>query len=813
MIFFSQLEAITAGKNIRLTKDLPITSLLTDSRKAISSEGAVFFAITGEHHDGHRYIHDLYEKGVRQFVLESAAPALHALPDLNVLLVHSSLEALQSLVSFHRTLIPVPVIGITGSNGKTIVKEWLFQLLSPDYKIAKNPGSYNSQLGVPLSVWQLQSHHELGIFEAGISKPGEMEKLANVIQPSIGIFTTLGPAHNEGFSSLQQKVKEKIKLFNGCKLVIYCKDHSLVDEAIQHAGHPSLSWGFASTAGVQVRNEQGKFQVSFKGTSFVLLLPFSDKASVENCFHCVTVMLHLGYNGSEIQERVRALQSVPMRLELKEGINQSQLIDDTYNNDLAGLQISLEFLANQHQKNKKRLILSDVLESGLPDEELAKQIGNLVLKNKIHSFIGIGPALSKHRNHFPPDARFYLTTEDFLSNMDWDTIHQEIVLVKGARKFAFEKIIERLQRKVHGTIMEIDLGAVVHNLNFFRASLKPSTKIMVMVKAFAYGSGSPEIANLLQYHKVDYLGVAYADEGIELRKNNITLPIMVMNPSDESFGAILQYKLEPELYGFKILNSFLNFLRGRPCAIHIKLDTGMHRLGFTEHELDDLIRILGANPTLRVASVFSHLAGADDAEHDEFSKAQAQRFEAAAKKLSEAIGYKPLYHILNSPGILRLPQWQFDMVRLGIGLYGVDPTLDKIKGLKPVATLKTIISQIKHIPPGETIGYGRRGKVNNDPMTIATIAIGYADGFSRAFSRGAGKVLIRGKQVPVIGNVCMDMTMVDITGLQAQEGDEVIIFGPELPIQEVASSIQTIPYEILTNTSERVKRVFVTESM
>jgi UDP-N-acetylmuramoyl-tripeptide--D-alanyl-D-alanine ligase len=643
MIHFSQLQHITQGKNIRFTKDWPVTTLLTDSRKAHSGEGGVFFAITGEHHDGHSYIQDLYQKGIRQFVVEREISFFDGLDDVNILVVSSSLSALQAVVSFHRSTLSLPVIGITGSNGKTIVKEWLFQVLSSDYKIAKNPGSYNSQLGVPLSVWQLQSHHGLGIFEAGISRPEEMKKLAAIIQPTIGIFTTLGSAHNEGFTSLQQKAMEKAVLFEGCKVVIYCKDHTLIDDVLNEAKFPTLTWGFASTAGVHLKNENGKFSVSFKGTSFTLTLPFSDKASIENCFHCVTVMLYLGYSGAEIQERIQSLESVPMRLELKEGINQSQIIDDTYNNDLAGLQISLDFLGNQHQKNKKRLILSDVLESGLTDEELARQISLLVDKHKIHSFVGIGPGLSAHRKYFSQDAQFFLSTEDFLDKADWDSIQQEAILVKGARRFAFEKIIERLQKKVHGTIMEVDLGAVVHNLNFFRARLKPSTKIMVMVKAFAYGSGSTEIANLLQYHKVDYLGVAYADEGIELRKDNITLPIMVMNPSEESFASILQYHLEPEVYSFKVLHSLIHFLRGRPCTIHVKLDTGMHRLGFSTEDLDELTGLLRSHPSLKVASVFSHLAGADEATHDGFSREQVSRFESGANKISSALGYKTLF--------------------------------------------------------------------------------------------------------------------------------------------------------------------------
>lgn len=813
MILFSNLESITRGKVLSLHQDLPITTLLTDSRKASASDGSLFFAIKGEHHDGHQFIPELYNKGIRQFIVESQSDFLKTHRDLNVLLVRSALDAIQAIAAHQRSTIDIPVIGITGSNGKTIVKEWLYQLLSSDYKISKNPGSYNSQLGVPLSVWQLQPHHDLGIFEAGISMPDEMEKLQRVIQPTIGIFTNIGSAHDEGFSSQEQKINEKLKLFSSCKLLIYGKDHKAIDKAVSKTSIPTLSWGVSSTAGIQIKSEGGKHIFFLKGTSFSLKIPFADKASIENAIHCICTLIHLGYKPDDIQERIQTVQSVPMRLELKEGINQSQIIDDTYNNDLAGIRISLEFLANQHQKNTKRVILSDILESGLSDEALVREVAELVSKNSINHFVGIGKKLSSHQHFFPKGAQFFSSTDDFIEHFDTNKIQQEVILVKGARIFQFERIISLLQRKVHGTIMEIDLGAVVHNLNFFRAKLKPSTKIMVMVKAFAYGSGSAEIANIVQYHKVDYLGVAYADEGVDLRKNNISLPIMVMNPSEESFGLLLPNRLEPEIYSFKILNSYINFLGGRQGTIHIKLDTGMHRLGFDENEVTALIQTLLQNPNLKVASIFSHLAGADEHKHDSFSEQQVNLFLQGANRISEQIGYKPIYHILNSPGILRLPQFQLDMVRLGIGLYGVDPTNERFDSLRPVATLKTIISQIKKIKKGETIGYGRRGKADND-MAIGTIAIGYADGFSRAFSRGAGKVLIHGKEVPVIGNVCMDMTMVDLSGINdPQEGDEVIIFGKEYPIQKVAESIKTIPYEILTNTSERVKRVFTAESI
>jgi alanine racemase len=809
---FSSLEKITGGRVLQFSAERKISHLFIDSRKPILDQEAIFFAIAGEHHNGHVYIDQLYASGVRQFIVERDISIPH-LSEANILRVDSSVNALQQIAIAHREKFTIPIIGIGGSNAKTIVKEWIYQLLSSRFIIAKNPGSYNSQLGVPLSVWQLQPQHELGIFEAGISKPGEMRKLKEVIKPTLGVFTNIGSAHDEGFHSLNEKIEEKLELFTGSDLVIYCADHKPIRETIQRKKIPTLSWGYHADSNIKLeQNDNEHISATWNGVQFDFILPFSDHASVENCFHCIVLMLHLGYSDAEINERLRELKSVPMRLELKDGINQCQVVDDSYNNDFGGLQIGLEFLANQHQKRKRTLIISDILESGLREDVLVKKIADLVSRQQLARIIGIGPALSSHSDLFGASGVFFRSTEDFLRSFDFESFQNEIILVKGARLFAFEKIIHRLQKKVHATVMEIDLGSIVYNLNYFRSRLKSTTKLMVMVKAFAYGSGSTEIANLLQYHKVNYLGVAYADEGVELRKNNITLPIMVMNPSEESFGQLLAYRLEPEVYSFKILKSLLNFLQGKRCAIHIKLDTGMHRLGFESNDLPELEDILRENPNLTTGSIFTHLAGADEREHDEFSKQQAKEFVKGADSITKTLGYKPLYHVLNSPGILRLPELQFDMVRLGIGLYGVDPTPYHFDDLLPVAELKTLISQIKHISAGQTIGYGRRGKAERD-LVIATIAIGYADGFSRAFSRGNGEVLIHGKRAKVIGNVCMDMTMVDITGIDAREGDEVIVFGKGLPIQEVASKINTIPYEILTNTSERVKRIFVAESI
>jgi Alr-MurF fusion protein len=814
MIPFSSLPGITGGTIFNNTGDRSIRAFLTDSRKGIQTD-ACFVAIGGSRHDGHQYIPALYQFGVRMFIVEKDITH-SSFPEASFLRVENSLLALQQIAESHRAKFNYPVVGITGSNAKTIVKEWIYQLLSTEFSIVKNPGSYNSQLGVPLSVLQMQPHHQLGVFEAGISLPGEMSRLQKIIQPTIGIFTNIGSSHDAGFTDRQQKVREKLELFKKSQALIYCSDHLVIhDEAKQLQSVRFLDWGENASATIPVENNlDGTIKITFNGSTSFFTAPFIDAASRENLIHCIVLMLHLGVATGIIQEGINSLKAIPMRLELKQGVNQSLIIDDSYNNDIAGLQISMDFLSGQ-QKQKKALILSDILQSGVADEELAKEIAGIVLRTGVNSFIGIGPVLSAYAHYFKgvSESAFYPDTESFLSKLDTEEFQSSVILIKGARSFHFEQIVQRLQRKIHGTVMEIDLSCVVHNLNYFKSLLQPGVKLMVMVKAFAYGSGSEEVANLLQYHKADYLGVAYADEGIELRKNRISLPIMVMNPSEESFGALLEYNLEPEVYSLKILRALVKFLGRRACKVHIKFDTGMHRLGFDEGDMDELISILKSNANLSIATVFSHLAGSDEAEHDSFSKEQVAVFSRRYDQLCNAINQHPTRHVLNSPGILRFPQFQFEMVRLGIGLYGVDPTDQKKKAdLQPVATLKTVISQVKSIPAGQTIGYGRKGKASKD-MTLATIAIGYADGFSRSFSRGVGAVVVNGKRVPVVGNVCMDMTMIDITGIRASEGDEVIIFGKDLPIGEVAAKINTIPYEILTSTSERVKRVFHAESI
>jgi alanine racemase len=812
-LHFSQLSSIAPGRIISITKDLPITEVITDSRKPILTEGSCFFAIKGERHDGHTFIETLYRAGVRQFVVERELSTVN-LPDANIFLTHSALEVLQKTAAFHRSQFDLKIIGITGSNGKTIVKEWLHQLLSPGFVIVKNPGSYNSQLGVPLSILQIRSHHELGIFEAGISRPGEMEVLANIIRPTIGIFTNIGSSHDEGFRDRTEKVREKLKLFSGAQTLIYCSDHEEVDKEARATlkGTKLVGWGTHPRAGVRVSYSGNEVVITDDQGRSTFTLPLRESIHKENALHCILTMRHLNIAQAEIQSRLNSLKSVPMRLELKQGVNQCLLIDDTYNNDLAGLQLSLDFLSGQ-QKARKGLILSDILQSGLNPRDLVYEITKVLKPHALQRLIGIGPILSAHKDMFGfiPEKTFFADTEAFLQNFPETYFHDAAVLIKGARPFRFENIVYRLESKIHGTVMEVDLAAVVHNLNFFKSRLKPGVKLMVMVKAFAYGSGSEEVASLLQYHCVDYLGVAYADEGVALRRNHITLPIMVMNPSEESFNLLTENNLEPEIYSMRLLQSLIASLRGNPCKIHVKIDSGMHRLGFGEHDVDEMTGLLRQHREIEVISIFTHLAGSDESEHDAFTRQQAVTFEKLALRVSSSLGIRPLLHALNSPGILRFPDLQFNMVRLGIGLHGVDPTNEKHPGLQPVATLKTVISQIRHVDAGETIGYGRRG-VANMPMKLATIAIGYADGFSRSNSRGVGEVVVNGKRASVVGNVCMDMTMIDITGIEAEEGDVVTIFGKELPITEVASRVNTIPYEILTNTSERVKRVFHTES-
>lgn len=819
MLVFSNLEKITSGKIVQLHRELPVEHLLTDSRKLIIAPGSVFFAISGLRHDGHTFIEELFSKGIRQFVVESieAVPE-QIITNCNILQTKNSLDALQAVAIKHRLQFDIPVIGITGSNGKTIIKEWLYELLSSELNLVKSPKSYNSQLGVPLSVWQMNQAHEMAIFEAGISEKGKMESLQQIIQPTIGIFTNIGAAHDEGFSSRNEKINEKLKLFTNCKVICYCKDHSPVHQQMLKFGKQVtlFNWSMNEEANVIVREKireenYTRLTLEFEKKIFHFDVPFTDQASLENVMHCITYLLYENFNHSFIQKQVNRLSHVSMRLELKHGINQSYLIDDSYNNDLAGLQVALDFLEQQKQRKKKTLILSDILQSGLPSRELYQQVSGLLKDKHVDRLIGIGSELTAHQDLFEPSSIFFSDTDVFLEYYNKISFDKEIVLVKGARVFEFEKIVQKLQQKIHGTVLEINLDALINNLNYYKSKLQPETKIMAMVKAFAYGSGIIEIAHLLQYHRVDYLAVAYADEGVMLRENGITLPVMIMNPSIDSFDKIVDYNLEPEIYSLRSLKALTDYLdlHHKEVKIHIKIDTGMHRLGFDKEDISELIDVLNQYPLIKVVSIFSHLAGADECTFDAYTRNQIADFEHMADQVIQKSDASPLKHILNSAGIIRFPEFQFDMVRLGIGLYGIDASEQEQAHLEPIGTLKTRISQIKQLRADQTIGYSRKGIINRYSR-IATIGIGYADGFTRKFGNGNGMVMVNGKKVPVVGNVCMDMTMIDVTGIDAEEGDEVIIFGKGLPVHELAARIDTIPYEILTSISDRVKRVFFT---
>jgi alanine racemase len=812
MVKFSDLAEIMRGQILHLSADLPISHLLTDSRQAVVHPGAIFFAIKGYNHDGHQYLEELLDKGISNFVVEQSSDELpEKLSRSNVISVPNCIHALQDLAAFHRSSFQIPVIGITGSNAKTIVKEWLF-LLIRDRKLIKSPKSYNSQIGVPLSVWQLNPSAEMAVFEAGVSQKGEMERLAPVIRPTIGIFTNIGTAHDAGFATLQEKIQEKSLLFESCETIIYRGDH--------HAIHVELTKKFPSTHLFPWFLDSGEgltYTLESRGTSTKctwdlhgggsIHLPFTDPASIENALHCVSLLLLLGYSSETIDERIRSLTNIPHRLALKKGINNCYLVDDTYNNDLAGLGVALDFLNQQPHGKKKVLILSDIHQSSASSEELYQSVSERLLTAGIDKFYGIGSELCDQKTLFPENSSFYHHTEEFLKSLDLDSFTDQMILIKGARDFAFEKIVQAMSKKHHGTVLEINLDALTHNLNFYKSKIPSDTKIMVMVKAFAYGTGSHEVANLLQYHGVDYLGVAYADEGVELRQQGIKIPIMVMNPSPEVFDQLVSFDLEPEIYSLAQLQALQEFCRaqGTVLKIHLKLDTGMHRLGIEPGEIESLSQILAGYP-LPIASIFSHLAAADMPEEVEFSQQQYQSFIEGAQQLEKLIGEKILKHLVNSAGILAFPKFHLDMIRLGIGLYGIGSE----PGLLSISSLKTTVSQIKPVAKGETVGYNREGKVHRTSK-IATIAIGYADGYDRRFSNGVGKVLIGDQLAPVIGNVCMDMTMIDVTDCEVAVGDQVVIFNEQLTIQELAKTIGTIPYELLTKVSERVKRVYYME--
>ena len=791
---------------------LQIDNISIDSRSLQNNAGTLFFALKGQNRDGHQYIPDLVKNGVLNFVVNHIPEEVKG--KANFFIVDDTLTALQNFAAYYRKLFDIPVIGITGSAGKTIVKEWLNFLLSPDYNIIRSPKSYNSQVGVPLSVIGINSRHDLGIFEAGISTTGEMEKLEPIIKPEIGILTNIGPAHDEGFSGREEKIREKLKLFRNVKVLIYQKNSEIDKEFIR--AESGFTWSF-NDAGAHVLikhiKSTGDLLVTVKDKNvFTVTIPFTDEPSIENAINCMMVLLYLKYDVNIIRDRMKSLYPVEMRLQVKNGINNCTLIDDSYSSDYQSLKIALDFLEQHKTHQKKTVILSDIFQSGFETEELYLKVGRLLSGHNISQVIGIGDTISKQLADFPNFFPF-ATTQEFLAHYRANAFENETVLIKGARSFRFDEIVVFLEEKTHETVLEINLNAIVHNLNFYKSRLKPETKVMVMVKAFGYGSGSYEIAKALSHQKIDYLGVAFADEGIALRNAGITTPIIVMNPENGAFAAMAAYNLEPEIYSARELGAFIAVARQKNLSnypIHIKLDTGMHRLGFESHQLAELTDLLKNNNFVQVKSIFSHLSSSDVPEYRDFTLGQIAKFEEWSQQLIETLEINPIRHILNTSGIYNYSDAQYDMVRLGIGLYGVGNDETERTHLQNVGTLKTIILQIKDIPAGESIGYSRRFRTT-EPIRTATLPIGYADGIPRAWGNEKGYVIINGKKAVITGTISMDMMMVNVTGIDCKEGDTAVIFGTEPSVTDIAKALGTIPYEILTSISQRVKRVFYKE--
>ena len=807
--------------------DAQIGWLLTDSRSLCFPEETLFFALKSTRNDGHRYIEDLYRRGVRNFVVEAKGIAEYcpngsvtAMADANFLIVPSPLAALQRLAERHRDEFNIPIVGITGSNGKTMVKEWLYQLLLPSQKIVRSPRSYNSQIGVPLSVWLLNEQTEIGIFEAGISQPGEMMALRDIIQPTIGVLTSLGSAHQENFRSMEEKCLEKLELMHDTEAMVYCSDNDIVSRCIRRMQYKGekIAWSQCDeqvalfVKRIENKGQSARITYIWQGEENTYSIPFIDEASIEDTITCAAVALRIGLTPGQLADRMPKLEPVAMRLEVKEGQRGCLLINDSYNSDINSLDIALDFMQRRESAGSltKTLILSDIFQTGTTPDKLYAQVSDLAVKRGINKFIGIGPELSAQADRIQiADKQFFADVNHFLSSDAFAALHHELILLKGARPFGFDQITEQLEQKVHETILEVNLNAVVENLNYYRSFLKPETKMVCMIKADGYGAGAVEIARTLQDHRVDYLAVAVADEGVTLRKAGITANIMIMNPEMTAFKTMFDYDLEPEVYSFRLLDALIKAARKEGITgwpVHIKLDTGMHRLGFDPvDDMDELIDRLKHQNAVIPRSVFSHFVGSDSDDFDSFSAQQFALFEEGSSKLQSAFSHKILRHIDNSAGIEHFPERQLDMCRLGLGLYGIDSRDNRI--LNTVSTLKTTILQMHHVPAGETVGYSRKGKLDRDSV-IAAIPIGYADGLNRHLGNRHGYCLVNGQKAEYVGNICMDVAMIDVTDIPCQEGDQVEIFGEHLPVTVLSDAIDTIPYEVLTGVSNRVKRVY-----
>lgn len=795
--------------------------ILTDSRSLCFPEETLFFAIRSGRNDGHKYIADLYRRGVRNFVVEELPQNWNEeYPEANFLKVPFALEALQRLAERHRDEFNIPVVGIAGSNGKTVVKEWLYQLLSPSMAVTRSPRSYNSQIGVPLSVWLLNEQSEVGVFEAGISQPGEMDALRDIIQPTVGVLTNLGAAHQENFKSMEDKCHEKLKLFHDSKAIVYPYDDEIVRKCVESYEYKGeqIAWSMKDSSvkmfvkSVDKKDTQTTISYVFNGKEASYTLPFIDEASIANSITCAAVALHLGLTTDEIAQRMPAIEPVAMRLEVKQGQHGCTLINDSYNSDVNSLDIALDFMNRRpdHEGRRRTLILSDIYQSGEDGATLYKEVSDLAVKRGVEKFIGIGPEISRYADEIQIKEKYFFNDcNAFIESNVFGSLRNEVILLKGSRKFSFDKLTELLEQKVHETILEVNLNAVVKNLNYYRSFMKPTTKLVCMVKADAYGAGAVEVAKTLQDHRVDYLAVAVADEGVTLRKNGITCNIMIMNPEMTSFKTMFDYKLEPEVYSFRLLDALVKAaqkegITGYP--VHIKLDTGMHRLGFDPRcDMDELISRLKHQNAIIPRSVFSHFVGSDSDDFDNFSAMQFKLFDEGSKKLQSAFSHKILRHMDNSAGIEHFPERQMDMCRLGLGLYGIDSRDNSI--LNTVSTLKSTILQIHRVPKEETVGYSRKGVLTRDSV-IGAIPIGYADGLNRRLGCGHCYCLVNGQKAPYVGNICMDVAMIDLTGIDCKEGDTVEIFGEHLPVTVLSDVLGTIPYEVLTSISNRVKRVY-----
>ena len=809
-------SGMISGNILQTGADTNIQNILIDSRKIGLRQGTVFFALKGDVHDGHNYIEALYHAGIKIFVI-SEELTIQNYSDASFIRVHNSIDALQDLAKEHRKKFKIPVVGITGSNAKTIVKEWIFDALFKEFKVVRSPKSYNSQVGVPLSVLNLSPENNMAIFEAGISKPGEMTILESIISPTIGIFTNIGSPHQENFSSLEQKAREKALLFKHSEKILYCRDHPIVHKVLRdmYPDQKLLCWSKDhANADLLIRKQEDGYQAQFGDDNFEINLPDQSWVDVENACHVLLLSLLLNLNIQVIKERISSLKPIAMRLEKLEGINGCTLINDSYNSDINSLSIALDYLLAQTLHQKNTLVLSDILESGKNDHDLYGEVIKILQSKNVDRLLGIGPAISASeiKTEFP-NSEFYSSTDDFIRHYKSENFQDENILLKGARIFEFERIAELLQEQSHETVLEVNLDAMTHNLNYIRSLLNPDVKIMAMVKAFAYGSGSYDVARFLEYSGVEYLSVAYTDEGIRLRQEGISLPIMVLNPEISGYPAMIRNNLEPQIYSFRTLKAFnealLKFEFGEGYPIHIMVNTGMNRLGFEPDEIDELISYLIEKDHIKTLSVFSHLAGSDEEAFDGYTKCQIELFDSILKKFIQK-DFSPMGHILNSNGILRHNKAQYNMVRLGLALYGLTTHPDYQRALQPVSSLKTTISQIRTVKEGQGVGYTPKSTLKRNSQ-IATIPIGYADGLSRILGNGKGKVMVNGRKVPIVGNVCMDMTMIDVTGIPCSEGDSVEVFGKEQSIYTVAKFLETIPYEVLTNISERVKRVFIQE--